>query len=163
MSVNILVMLNCLWKSCVIWMDVRGKPFQTVCSTMQPAYEEHDNTGSRNGADSLPWSTRLVCPLYSLPTVQLTIRARNHAHRASGVDSTSLREAHPGVLKVCIHLHAQRTLGLIRACNHAHRASGVDSTSLQEAHPGVLKDTFTECVIQNAICAYIPFLPMQFN
>ena len=37
-----------LWKSCVIWLDVWGKPFQTMCSSMQPAYEEHDNTGSSN-------------------------------------------------------------------------------------------------------------------
>ena len=77
MSINILMMLDSLWKSCVIWLDVRGKPFQIVCSTMQPAYEEHDTTGSSNGADSLPWLTRLVCPLYSLPTVQLSSNGQN--------------------------------------------------------------------------------------
>ena len=49
-SVNILMMLDCLWKSCVIWLDMRGKPFQTMCSTMQPACVEHDNPGSSSGA-----------------------------------------------------------------------------------------------------------------
>ena len=34
------MMLGCLWKSCMIWLDVRGEPFQTVCSTMRPAYKE---------------------------------------------------------------------------------------------------------------------------
>ena len=83
MSTNILMMLDSLWKSCVIWLHVRGKPFQIVCSTMQPAYGEHDTTGSSNGADSLPWLTRLVCPLYSLPTVQLTSNGQNwHASSA---------------------------------------------------------------------------------
>ena len=51
MLVNTLMMLDCLWKSCVIWLDVRGKPFQTVCSTMRPVYKEHDNIGSSNRAD----------------------------------------------------------------------------------------------------------------
>ena len=51
MFANILMMLDCLWKSCVIGFDMRGKPFQTVCFTTQQAYEEHDTTGSSNGAD----------------------------------------------------------------------------------------------------------------
>ena len=29
--VKILLMLNCMWKSYVIWLDVRGNPFQTMC------------------------------------------------------------------------------------------------------------------------------------
>ena len=58
MFVNILMMLDSLQKSCVIWLDMGGKSFQIMCSTMQPAYEEHDTTGSSNRADSLPWLTR---------------------------------------------------------------------------------------------------------
>ena len=77
MSTNILMMLDSLRKSCVIWLDMGRKSFQIICSTMQPAYEEHDTTGSSNRADSLPWLTRLVCPLYSLPTVQLTSNGQN--------------------------------------------------------------------------------------
>ena len=42
MFVITLMILHCLWKSCVIWLDVRGNPFQTVCFTMWPAYEEHE-------------------------------------------------------------------------------------------------------------------------
>ena len=83
MSINILMMLDSLWKSCVIWLDMGRKPFQIVCSTMQPAYEEHDTTGSSNRANSLPWLTHLVCPLYSLPTVQLSSNGQNwHASSA---------------------------------------------------------------------------------
>ena len=43
MFIKILMMLDSLWKSCVIWLHMRGKPFQAACFTMPLAYEERDH------------------------------------------------------------------------------------------------------------------------
>ena len=68
-------------------------------------------------------------------------------------------------LQYCIlYVHVCTTLGLTRARSHANRVSEVDSTSLREAHPGVLSDSLTECVTQNANCAYLcsHLVPMSY-